>query len=261
MVLRGLLSSLGVYGIYHRWLRYQIGSGRNPDHIGVILDGNRRWATAHDLNPWEGHYYGAEKVKDFLKWCLDLNIKTVTLYLFSTENFQRSKKEVDEIMKVGQSYLDWMRDDETLQKYRVRIKVLGRIGMLPENIQQAIKEIEDMTKDYDNYYLNLAIAYGGRAEIVDAAKQITKMAIDKKINPDDIDEAFFEKYLYTSHLPHQDPDLIIRTSGESRLSGFLLWQSAYSEFCFIDVYWPGFREIDLERAIRTYQRRERRHGI
>lgn len=261
MVIRGLLTSMGVYKIYRRWLRYEIKSGKNPDHIGVILDGNRRWATEHDLTPWEGHYYGAEKVKDFLKWCLDLKIKTVTLYLFSTENFQRPKREVDEIMKLGESYFNWLRNDETLHKYRVRIKVLGRINMLPENVQRAIREIEEMTKDYDTYYLNLAIAYGGRAEIVDAAKEIAKMAIEKRINPDEIDESYFEKYLYTSHLPQQNPDLIIRTSGETRLSGFLTWQSAYSEFCFMDVYWPGFREIDLERAIRTYQKRERRFGI
>jgi len=259
-MLRGLLSALGIYRLYHKWLRHQIKSGKMPEHIGVILDGNRRWASLHDMEPWEGHPQGAEKVEEFFRWCLDLQVKTITVYVFSTENFQRPKKEVDEIMRLAEEYLQRIMKDENIHRYRVRIKALGRLNMLPENLQLMIKNVEEQTKNYDRFYLNVAIAYGGRAEIIDATREIAKKVAEREIHLEDIDETLFEKNLYTSHLPQQDPDLIIRTSGESRLSGFLLWQSAYSELCFMDVYWPDFREIDLERAIRTYEKRERRFG-
>jgi len=261
-MLRSLLSALGVYRLYQKWLRHQIKNGRKPEHIGIILDGNRRWARAsHDLVSRTGHQEGARKVEEFLKWCLDLGIKTITLYAFSTENFKRSEKEVEEIMKLAEEYLQRIIDDETLYKYQVRIKALGRINMLPETLQQMITNVEERTKKHDRFYLNVAIAYGGRAEIIDATREIAREVADGKTQPEMIDESLFEKHLYTSHLPQQDPDLIIRTSGESRLSGFLTWQSAYSELFFIDVYWPDFREIDLERAIRDYGKRERRFGI
>jgi tritrans,polycis-undecaprenyl-diphosphate synthase [geranylgeranyl-diphosphate specific] len=261
-MLRGLLSALGIYELYHRWLRYQIKSGKRPEHIGVILDGNRRWARAspNDTESGTGHPEGAKKVEEFLKWCLNLEIKTVTLYVFSTENFQRSKEEVEEIMDLAEEYLRRIINDETIHKYRVRIKALGRLNMLPESLQRKIRSVEEQTKGYDRFYLNVAIAYGGRAEIIDATREIAREVAEGKTSLEKIDETLFEKHLYTSHLPQQDPDLIIRTSGESRLSGFLLWQSAYSELFFLDVYWPDFREIDLERAIRTYGKRERRLG-
>jgi len=259
-MLRRLLSALGVYKIYRRWLRMQIDSKAKPEHIGVILDGNRRWASARHMIPWEGHREGAEKVKQFLEWCIDLGIKTVTLYGFSTENFQRSKREVEELMKLYEENLREVLRSDVIHKNRVCIKAIGRINLLPERIQQLIREVEEATKDYDRFYLNVALAYGGRAEIVDAAREIALKVKGGELSPEEIDEAVFEKHLYTSHLPQQDPDLIIRTSGESRLSGFLLWQSAYSELFFVDVYWPEFREIDLERAIRSFQQRQRRFG-
>ncbi|HDI53150.1 MAG TPA: di-trans,poly-cis-decaprenylcistransferase, partial [Candidatus Bathyarchaeota archaeon] len=143
---------------------------------------------------------------------------------------------------------------------RVRVRVLGRVDLLPERLQELIHRVEEKTKDYDQFYLNLAIAYGGRAEIVDAARKIAERVERGELKPGEIDEYLFEKHLYTSHLPQPDPDLIIRTSGEARLSGFLLWQSAYSELFFLDVYWPEFRDIDLYRAIRSYQGRQRRFG-
>lgn len=259
-MLRGLLSALGIYSIYRRWLRSQINIKNNPNHIGIILDGNRRWASSRQLNPWEGHKEGAAKVKSFLKWCVDLGIKTVTLYVFSTENFQRPKKEVDELMKIAEENLKEVLNSTVIHQNKVRIKAIGRLSMLPENLRQLIYKVEDATKTYDKFYLNLALAYGGRAEIIDAVKKIAHGVAEKKIDSSMIDEALFEKYLYTSYLPHPDPDLIIRTSGESRLSGFLLWQSAYSELFFVDVYWPDFREIDLERVLRAYQSRHRRFG-
>lgn len=260
-MLRGLLSAIGVYKVYLRWLRMQIESRDKPKHIGVILDGNRRWAFARDMIPWEGHREGADKIKNFLDWCVDLGIETVTFYAFSTENFQRPKKEVDEIMKLAEENLKEIIRSDVIHNNRVCVKAIGRINLLPKRIQELIHEVEETTKDYDQFYLNIAIAYGGRAEIVDAAKKIGSKVERGEMRPEDLDEAVFEKHLYTSYLPQQDPDLIIRTSGEARLSGFLLWQSAYSELFFVDVYWPEFREIDLLRAIRSFQQRHRRFGI
>jgi len=150
--------------------------------------------------------------------------------------------------------------NEDIHRHKVRVKVIGRLNLLPEKLREMINEVETFTKDYDEHFLNVALAYGGRAEIIDATKEIAQKVKEGKITPEDIDEDVFEKFLYTSHMSKQDPDLIIRTSGEERLSGFLLYQSAYSELCFLDVYWPEFRWIDLLRAIRIYQKRKRRFG-
>lgn len=231
-----------------------------PEHIAIILDGNRRWASEKALNPWMGHHFGAERIRNLLDWCLELKVKSITLYAFSTENFQRPEPEIKEIMKITEEKLRELLADERIHKNRVRVKVIGRRNLLPSSLQQLINEVEDATKDYDDSFLNVALAYGGRAEIVDAAKKIAQKVENGELSPDVITERVFENHLYTAHLPKQDPDLIIRTSGEERLSGFLLWQSAYSELCFLDVYWPGFRRIDLLRAVRTYQTRKRRFG-
>ncbi len=231
-----------------------------PEHIAIILDGNRRWASEKALNPWIGHHFGAERIRKLLDWCLELKVKSITLYAFSTENFQRPEPEIKEIMKITEEKLRELLADERIHKNRVRVKVIGRRSLLPSSLQQLINEVEDATKDYDESFLNVALAYGGRAEIVDAAKKIAQKVKNGELSPDVITERVFENHLYTAHLPKQDPDLIIRTSGEERLSGFLLWQSAYSELCFLDVYWPGFRRIDLLRAVRTYQTRKRRFG-
>ena len=259
-MLKTLISILGGYRIYEKWLWHQVKDGEKPEHIAIILDGNRRWASKHFLEPWVGHQYGAKKIEDLLGWCLDLGVKSVTLYAFSTENFQRSPQEVDEIMRIAEEKLKKLLTDENIHKHEVQVKVIGRLNLLPESLQRAIKDVERATRDYDKHFLNVAVAYGGRAEIVDAAKEIAQMVERGELTPKDIDEETFERYLYTAHMPKQDPDLIIRTSGEERLSGFLLWQCAYSELCFLDVYWPDFRRIDLLRAARTYQRRKRRFG-
>ena len=259
-MLRGLLSAIGVYKIYRSWLRSQIDRERLPEHIGVILDGNRRWASAREMIPWEGHREGAEKVREFLKWCLDLDIKTVTLYAFSTENFNRMDREVEELMKIYEENLTELLGSSVIHENEVRVRAIGRISLLPETVRKLIGEVEEATKDYDKFYLNVALAYGGRAEIVDAAKEIAVKVREGELTPEDINEELIGKHLYTSHLPHPDPDLIIRTSGVARLSNFLIWQSAYSELFMVDVYWPDFREIDLERAIRSFQNRHRRYG-
>jgi len=259
-MLQRFLSILGVYKLYEKWLRHQIKNGIKPEHIAIILDGNRRWAQTHELNPWIGHRKGAEKIEKLLEWCFDLNVKSVTLYAFSTENFRRSRKEVEEIMRLIEEKLRILLTDKKIHENRVRVKVIGRVNLLPKNLQELIYQVETATRDYNEHYLNIALAYGGRAEIVDAAKKVAIKVKKGELNPDAINEELFEKFLYTAHMPKPDPDLIIRTSGEERLSGFLLWQSAYSELCFLDVFWPDFRRIDLLRAVRMYQKRSRRFG-
>ena len=259
-MLKKLLSIVGAYKLYEKWLWYQVKNGAKLEHIAIILDGNRRWASEKELNPWFGHKKGAETVEQLLDWCEKLSVKFVTLYTFSTENFRRSPEEVAEIMKIAEEEFRKLLTDERIYRNKVHVKVIGRVNMLPESLQQLIAEVEKATENFDNQFLNFAFAYGGRAEIVDAAKTIAEKVKDGELNLDDVDESTFEKYLYTAHLAKQEPDLIVRTSGEERLSGFLLWQSAYSELAFLDVYWPDFRLIDLLRAIRTFQNRKRRYG-
>ncbi|MBN2336189.1 di-trans,poly-cis-decaprenylcistransferase [Candidatus Bathyarchaeota archaeon] len=259
-MLTEFLSSIGVYGVYERWLRKQVGSKDKPKHIGIIMDGNRRWAKSQNMIPWEGHWEGADNVEKFLDWCMDLGIETITLYSFSTENFRRDKKEVEELMKLFEKTLEDVIKSSTIHDNEVKITAIGRIEQLPGRLQELIHEVEDATKDYSRHYLNIAIAYGGRAEIVDATRKIASMVKRGEMEPEEIDEETMEANLYTAHLPQQDPDLIIRTSGESRLSNFLVWQGAYSELFLVDVYWPAFRKIDLMRAIRSFQLRHRRFG-
>ncbi|MCX8151217.1 MAG: polyprenyl diphosphate synthase [Candidatus Bathyarchaeota archaeon] len=259
-MLKRFLSIIGAYKAYQKWLWLQVKNGERPEHIAIILDGNRRWATSQELNPWLGHRQGAETVERLLEWCDQLGVKFVTLYTFSMENFKRPPQEVAEIMRIAEEKFTKLLTDERIHRSKVRIKVIGRVNLLPESLQKLIAEVEKSTATYDKQFLNFAFAYGGRAEIVDATKKIAQKVKSGELSVDEIDERTFEKYLYTAHLPNQEPDIIIRTSGEERLSGFLLWQSAYSELYFLDVYWPDFRFIDLLRAVRTFQRRKRRFG-
>jgi tritrans,polycis-undecaprenyl-diphosphate synthase [geranylgeranyl-diphosphate specific] len=259
-MLKKILSVIGAYKLYEKWLWVQVKNGAKLEHIAIILDGNRRWASENELNPWLGHKKGAETVEQLLDWCEKLGVKFVTLYAFSTENFRRSPQEVEEIMRIAEEEFSKLLTDERIHRDKVHVKVIGRVNLLPESLQQLIADVEKATMDYDNRFLNFAFAYGGRAEIVDAAKMIAEKVRDGELKLDDVNESMFEKHLYTAHMPKQEPDLIIRTSGEERLSGFLLWQSAYSELAFLDVYWPDFRLIDLLRAIRTFQTRKRRYG-
>jgi len=259
-VLKKILSVIGTYKLYEKWLWIQVKNGEKLEHIAIILDGNRRWASEKELNPWLGHKKGAETVEQLLDWCERLGVKFVTLYTFSTENFRRSPQEIAEIMQIAEEKFRKLLTDERIHRNKVHVKVIGRLNLLPENLQSLIGDVEKATENYDNQFLNFAFAYGGRAEIVDAAKTIAEKVKAGELNLEDVNESTVEKYLYTAHMPKQDPDLIIRTSGEERLSGFLLWQSAYSELAFLDVYWPDFRLIDLLRAIRTFQTRKRRYG-
>jgi tritrans,polycis-undecaprenyl-diphosphate synthase [geranylgeranyl-diphosphate specific] len=255
-----LLKSIGVYRFYEKWLEEDITSKDMPEHVGIILDGNRRWGFEKYGEILDGHVYGARTGEDFLEWCLDLGIKTVTLYVFSTENFQRPEQETNKILKLIEDETRKLVTDRRIHESRVHVKAIGRLELLPSSLRNALTEVEDATATYDQHYLNIAVAYGGRAEIVDAAKRIIDEVKSGILDEGLVDEDTFRKHLYTSYLPNPYPELIIRTSGEARLSGFMLWQAAYSEFVFLDVYWPEFRKIDLLRAIRTYQRRMRRFG-
>jgi tritrans,polycis-undecaprenyl-diphosphate synthase [geranylgeranyl-diphosphate specific] len=255
-----LLRTIGAYKFYEKWLGYQITPGEMPEHVGIILDGNRRWGFEKYGDKLNGHLYGAKTGEDFLEWCLDLGIKTVTLYVFSTENFLRPEQEVSTILKIIEDEARKLITDERIHDHQVHVKAIGRLELLPESLRAVLAEVERVTAGYDQHYLNIAVAYGGRAEIVDAAKRIIDEVKSGILDGSSVDEDMFTKYLYTSHLPNPYPELIIRTSGEERLSGFLIWQAAYSEFVFLDVYWPEFRRIDLLRAVRTYQRRRRRFG-
>lgn len=208
----------------------------------------------------DGHFRGADAVEKLLDWCEELNIKIITLYVLSAENLTRNDEELDHLYDLINQRLEKLYNDPRIHKNRMRVKAIGRIELLPDFLREILNKLETVTKDYDNHYLNIAVAYGGQNEMVDAIKKIATRIKDGSLDVDQIDKDVIESCLYTSHLPQSSPDMILRTSGEKRLSGFLMWQSAYSELVFMDVYWPEFRKIDLMRAIRTFQKRGRRLG-
>ncbi len=226
------------------------------EHIGIIMDGNRRFAKKLMLNPSKGHEWGAKKVRKLFDWCKELGIRQVTLYTLSLENFNRPKKEFDYLMNIFRKEFKMLTDDDILKKEGIRLNFIGRTNMLPADIQKLIKELQKLTKDNKNFIVNFARAYGGRGEIVDAAKKIAQDAKDGKIVPDNLNEESFKSYLY---MP-DDPDLVIRTGGDNRTSNFLNYQIAYSELFFIDKMWPEFEKEDLKEVISSYYNRERRFG-
>ena len=247
-----------LYTIFIDMLEKEVRKGPIPKHIGIIMDGNRRYAKKMGLDPKVGHVLGAKKLEEVLKWCLELGIKEVTLYAFSTENFKRRKEEIEHIFNLMKKKLKELERSDVIHKNRVQIRFIGRLELLPMDLRELMKKLERMTKNYRNYRLNIAVAYGGRSEILDAIKGIVKDALEGKLRVEDITEKTISKYLYTKD--SLDPDLIIRTSGEERLSNFLIWQSAYSELYFVDAFWPEFTKLDFLLAIRSYQKRERRFG-
>jgi tritrans,polycis-undecaprenyl-diphosphate synthase [geranylgeranyl-diphosphate specific] len=259
-LLDSVLQTIGVYRVYEGRLNAQIQSAPVPSHIGIILDGNRRWAANRGVSPGMGHEQGANNVEKLLDWCHDLKIRTVTLYVLSTENLDRPQEEVTELLELLQERFERMLTDERIFRYHVKVKAIGQLDLLPEQMRKTLAQLEEKTAGFGDLYLNIAVAYGGRAEITDVVRAVAQDVKSGSLTPDQISEETISKKLYTSYLPNQEPDLIIRTSGEERMSGFLLWQGAYSELVFVDVFWPAFRKIDLMRAIRTYQRRTRRYG-
>lgn len=247
------------YSSYESMIEKEIHAGQIPQHIAIIMDGNRRYAEeVLGTEAKEGHRLGREKLDEVLHWCLDLNVKILTVYAFSTENFNRDPDEVDYLMELLEKSLYEFADDPRVHESRVGIKVIGDLDLLPDAVVKAKDYAIERTRDYSDHYLNMAIAYGGRQDITRAVRMIAQDAVDGKVEIDGIDESTISRYISTYGLP--DPDLVLRTSGEVRISNFLLWQMAYSELYFADVYWPSFRYIDLLRAIRTYQQRKRRYG-
>lgn len=229
---------------------------RVPSHVGIILDGNRRFAKRLMLKPFKGHEWGYKKIKELFKWCKEYDIKETTLYTFSIENFDRPKQEFDYLMNLFTKAFKETKEDKDIHDNKIKINFIGRISMFPQEVQESMKELSEATKKYTDYIVNFAMAYGGRAEIIDATKKISEQVKEGKLKIEDINEEVFKKNIYLE----SEPDLIIRTS-ESRLSGFLLWQGSYAELIFLpDVLWPEFSKEHFEQCLQEYSNRDRKFG-
>jgi undecaprenyl diphosphate synthase len=227
-----------------------------PTHIGIIMDGNGRWAQKRFLPRSAGHRAGAQNFRTITRYCSKIGIKYLTVYAFSTENWSRPMEEVGALMRLFKEYLE-----EALRDFmdeNIRVRFIGDVSAFPQELQELIQEVEEASAPKTGMVLNLAMNYGGRAEITRAAKAFAQDVAQGKAKPEDLTEESFSRYLYTGGQP--DPDLIIRPSGEERLSNFLLWQSAYAEFVYFDILWPDFKTKDLDEAIAIYSSRQRRFG-
>jgi len=227
-----------------------------PQHIAIIMDGNARWAKEKNLPLKIGHKTGSENVRKIAESCIELGVKHLTIYAFSSENWDRPKEEVDYLMKLLDEYLE--KETKPLIEKNIRILISGNLEKLSDSIQKKITAIENETKNNAALTLNVAFSYGSRQEIVDAAKKLALEVSSGKISVEQISETLFSKNLYNPEIP--DPDLLIRTAGDLRLSNFLLWQLAYAEFHFTKTYWPDFSKKDLLQAISEFNKRERRYG-
>ena len=245
------------YGLYGRRVEAHLDRSSSPRHVGVMLDGNRRWARAAGMYTVDGHQSGADKIPDFLGWCEETGVEVVTLWLLSTDNLNRPKEEVVPLLGIiEQAVRDLVTDG------RWRVHPVGALDLLPAHTAQVLKEADQATAHKTGIVVNVAVGYGGRHEIAEAVRKLLQeqAALGTSVEElaEMIDVEHIARHLYTSGQP--DPDLVIRTSGEQRLSGFLLWQSAHSEFYFCEAYWPAFRKVDFLRALRDYAARQRRFG-
>jgi len=229
-----------------------------PNHLAIIMDGNRRFAAAQGLDISKGHAKGRDTAELLLDWCLEVGVNILTIYALSTENFSRSPEELAALMDLYDKALRDIAVDERVHRHQIRVRVIGNRTLLPARVQEAIDIAEKATANYTRYRFNVALAYGGRDEIVEAIRALAREVRDGRLLPEEIDSDAVSRHLYTADLP--DPDLIFRTSGEERISNFLLWQAAYSELYFSDVLWPGLTRLEFLRAIRSYQMRRRRYG-
>lgn len=248
-MLKTFLKALGVYRLYEKWLWLQVRTRKKPEHVAIILGDTQR----PDNKALSKKSFS--KIEQLLRWCLEVGIKTISIYLFSTENFV-PKVHINEL----KIFFERIQRSEIIREFNVKVKAIGKLNIFPRNLQETIKTVESYTEDFDMHTLNLAIAYDGRTEIIDVTKKIAKRIKKGELNLEDINEKVIEQHLYTAHMVKQYPDLIIRIAEERRLSGFFLWQRAYSEICFLNVTLLFLRRIELLRAIRTYQRRKRRFG-
>lgn len=230
--------------------------------MAVILDGNRRFAKGRGQDASAGHRAGAAKIDEFLRWCTELSIPYVTLWLLSTDNLDRDEQELAALLDVIRETVVGMASSTNARDNKIRVQPVGALDLLPDDVSQALKEAAEATADNDGLFVQVAVGYGGRREILDAVQSLLleQASLGKTVNEvaSELSDEAIGRHLYTTGMP--DPDLIIRTSGEVRLSGFLLWQSAHSEFYFCDAFWPDFRRLDFFRALRDYQRRQRRYG-
>ena len=242
--------------IYERMLINEVKPLGMPKHVAIIMDGNRRFARKRGLPPHIGHVFGSRKAEEVLNWCWELGIKNVTVYAFSTENFKRSEEEKKNIFRIVTKELRRLAKDKRIHKNKVRVKIVGKLELLPSYVKEAINVVETATKNYGNFNLNIALAYGGRQELMDAIKSLLRDVNRGRLKSGEIDSRTLEKYLYGDG-DYANVDLVIRTGGEQRLSNFLPWQTANSVAYFCDVYWPEFRKIDLLRAIRAWQQKRR----
>ena len=250
--------SKAAHSVYERELDKEVRAGVIPNHIAIIMDGNRRYAKEIlDADVTEGHGKGEERLEEILEWCQELGIRYITVYAFSTENFSRPDREVQYLMDLCTASFYKVADLPKTHEKGMRVRVMGDRTKLPTELNEAIDYAEQKTNGYSNFIFTIALAYG-RQEITEAARSIARKVKAGEIDPEDISIDMLSQNMYIPDIP--DPDLVLRTSGEIRLSNFLLWQMAYSELYFTDVYWPEFRYIDLLRAIRTYQQRVRRYG-
>jgi short-chain Z-isoprenyl diphosphate synthase len=250
------------YAVYTRRLQRRLESATMPRHVGVIVDGNRRWARSSEANDGSGYragyQAGADKITEFLGWCEEARVEVVTLWLLSTDNLNRESEQLTELMSV---IVDLVRS--LAESGRWRLQPLGALDLLPADAAEAMKEAAATTDQVDGLTVNVAVGYGGRRELTDAVRALLTEHASRGVSIEELAESLdvehIARHLYTKGQP--DPDLVIRTSGEQRLSGFLLWQSAHSEFWFCDALWPDFRRIDFLRALRAYAARERRYGV
>lgn len=227
-----------------------------PKHIGIILDGNRRFSKKLMMKPWQGHEWGAKKIEKLFDWCKEYRVKEITLYAFSIENFDRPKEEFDFLMKLFEKELKRLLDDKRIVEEKIKINFIGRINMFPKSLQEVMNKLMEKTKNNNKFIANFAMAYGGRAEIIDATKKIAEQVKSGKLDINKINEETFNKNVYLE----SNPDLIIRTS-ESRLSGFLLWQGSYAEIIFLpNKLWPEFEKKDFAECLQEYSNRQRRFG-
>jgi undecaprenyl diphosphate synthase len=227
-----------------------------PGHVAIIMDGNGRWASKRSLPRIAGHRAGVKSVQEVIKAAEESGVSILTLYTFSTENWKRPKYEVAALFKLLENYVDSQAGK--LTKNNIRLSVIGKLGALPENLRNKLEALVEKTKNNTALTLNLALNYGARTEIVDAVRAVANDCVSKRIRPEEIDEKIFSGYLYTKDLP--DPDLLIRTSGEMRLSNFLLWQLSYAELYISKKLWPDFKKNDFLKAVKEYQSRQRRYG-
>ncbi|MCE7700076.1 MAG: polyprenyl diphosphate synthase [Methanobacterium paludis] len=246
------------YAVYEWYISRDLRPENMPKHVAVMMDGNRRYARIQGMSPIYGHKRGKNTLEQFLGWCVDFGIRIVTVYAFSSNNFNRPHEEVEGLMNLFKENFEIITKNKKIHDNKIRIKVVGNLELLPNDVRGVINAAETATASYDNILLNIAIGYDGRLEIVDTIKKISNDIKEGRLNFEDINEKLVNKNLYTAGL--EDPNLVIRTSGEERLSGFLLWQSSYSELYFCDSFWPEFRKVDFLRALRSYQQRKRRFG-